>query len=105
MGVAVINGLQQGDFSGDSKVLATAKHFVAGGDPVNGLNLSPMDLSLRSLREDHFPPFKRAVDAGVFTLMAAHNEVNGVPAHANHFYSPRYCAMSGTFRGLLLATG
>ena len=37
-----------------------------------------MDLSIRSLREDHFPPFERAIDAGVFTVMAAHNEVNGV---------------------------
>ena len=85
MGVAVIEGLQQGDFSGDKKVLANAKHFVAGGEPVNGLNLSPMDISLRSLKQDHFPPFKRAVDVGVFSFMAAHNEVSGVPAHANRF--------------------
>ena len=85
MGVAIINGLQQGDFKGDNKVLANAKHFVAGSDPVNGLNLSPMDVSMRSLRQDYFPPFKRAVDEGVFTFMAAHNEINGVPAHSNKF--------------------
>ena len=85
MGVAIINGLQQGDFEGDNKVLANAKHFVAGSDPVNGLNLSPMDVSMRSLRQDYFPPFKRAVDEGVFTFMAAHNEINGVPAHSNKF--------------------
>ena len=53
MGVAVINGLQSGDFDEEGQVLATAKHFIAGGDPINGLNLSPMDLSIRSLREDH----------------------------------------------------
>ena len=103
MGVAVINGLQQGDFAGDSKVLATAKHFVAGGDPVNGLNLSPMDLSLRSLREDHFPPFKRAVDAGVFTFMAAHNEVNGVPAHANHFLLTEVLRDEWDFQGFVVS--
>ena len=85
MGVAVVEGLQQGDFRGPEKVLATAKHFVAGGDPVNGLNLSPMDLSIRTLRQVYFPPFRAAVDAGVFTFMAAHNEINGVPAHANRF--------------------
>ena len=103
MGVAVINGLQQGDFAGDNKVLATAKHFVAGGDPVNGLNLSPMDLSLRSLREDHFPPFKRAVDAGVFTFMAAHNEVNGVPAHANHFLLTEVLRDEWDFQGFVVS--
>ena len=100
MGVAVIDGLQQGDFDEDGQVVATAKHFIEGGDPSNGLNLSPMDLSIRSLREDHFPPFERAIDAGVFTVMAAHNEVNGVPAHANHFYFRRCYATNGTLRGL-----
>ena len=85
MGVATIDGLQQGDFTGSTKVIANAKHWVAGGDPINGINLSPMDISIRTLREDFFPPFKRAIDAGVFTFMAAHNEINGVPAHSNHF--------------------
>ena len=85
MGVATIEGLQQGDFTGPTKVIANAKHWVAGGDPINGINLSPMDISIRTLREDFFPPFKRAIDAGVFTFMAAHNEINGVPAHSNHF--------------------
>ena len=103
MGVAVINGLQQGDFIGDNKVLATAKHFVAGGDPVNGLNLSPMDLSIRSLRGDHFPPFKRAIDAGVFTFMAAHNEVNGVPAHANRFLFTEVLRDEWDFQGFVVS--
>ena len=85
MGVATIDGLQQGDFTGPTKVIANAKHWVAGGDPINGINLSPMDISIRTLREDFFPPFKRAIDAGVFTFMAAHNEINGVPAHSSHF--------------------
>jgi beta-glucosidase len=85
MGVATIEGLQQGDFIGDEKVIANAKHFVGGGDPINGLNLSPIDVSERTLRQDYFPPFKRAVDAGVFSFMAAHNEVNGVPSHGNKF--------------------
>jgi len=85
MGAATIEGLQQGDFIGSEKVIANAKHFVGGGDPVNGLNISPIDVSERTLRQDYFPSFKRAIDAGVFSLMAAHNEVNGVPAHGNRF--------------------
>jgi beta-glucosidase len=103
MGVAVINGLQQGDFSSDTSVLSTAKHFVAGSDPVNGLNLSPMDVSIRSLREDYFPPFKRAIEAGAFTLMAAHNEVNGVPAHANHFLLTEVLRDEWDFQGFVVS--
>ena len=83
MGVAMINGLQQGDFTGINKVIACAKHLIAGSEPINGLNLSPMDISERTLNEIYLPPYKSAVDAGVFSIMAAHNEVNGVPSHSN----------------------
>ena len=103
MGVAVIEGLQQGDFRGPQKGLATAKHFVAGGDPSNGLNLSPMDLSMRALRQDYFPPFKRAVDVGVFSFMAAHNEINGVPAHANRFLFHDVLRQEWGFKGFVVS--
>ena len=83
MGVAMINGLQQDDFTGPNKVIACAKHLIAGSDPINGLNLSPMDISQRTLNEIFLPPYKKAVDAGVFSIMAAHNEVNGIPSHSN----------------------
>ena len=80
-GVQMIKGLQSDDFDGFDNVIACAKHFVAGSEPVNGLNVSPMDISERSLREIYLKPFKRAVDAGVYSVMAAHNEINGIPAH------------------------
>ena len=81
MGVAMIHGLQQDDFTGLNKVIACAKHLIAGSDPINGLNLSPMDISQRTLNEIFLPPYKKAVDAG--EIMAAHNEVNGIPSHSN----------------------
>ena len=83
MGSAMINGLQQDDFTGLNKVIACAKHLIAGSDPINGLNLSPMDISQRTLNEIFLPPYKKAVDVGVFSIMAAHNEVNGIPSHSN----------------------
>ena len=49
MGTAMINGLQQDDFTGVDKVIACAKHLIAGSEPINGLNLSPMDISNRTL--------------------------------------------------------
>lgn len=103
MGAAMIAGLQQVDFTGSESVLANAKHFVAGGEPINGLNLSPMDISLRTLKQDYFPPFKRAVDAGVFSVMAAHNEVNGVPAHANRFLFTDVLRKAWGFKGFVVS--
>ncbi|MGC4233406.1 MAG: glycoside hydrolase family 3 N-terminal domain-containing protein [Niabella sp.] len=85
MGVAMVEGLQQGDFTGQHKVLACGKHLLGGGEPVNGLNFAPAELSERTIRELLLPPFKAAVDAGMFTIMPAHNEVNRVPCHANRW--------------------
>ena len=83
MGVAFTKGYQ-GDF-GPENILACAKHFVGGGEPFNGTNAAPIDVSERQLREIWFPPYKAQVEAGVYTFMAAHNEVSGVPAHGNRF--------------------
>ena len=42
MGVAMIKGYQGTTLSSANSVLACAKHFVAGGQPGNGINFSPM---------------------------------------------------------------
>jgi beta-glucosidase len=84
MGVAMVRGYQDGDHP-EHYVMACPKHYIAGGEPVNGLNFAAMDLSERALREVFLPPFAAAVEAGADTVMAAHNEVNGVPCHGNHY--------------------
>ena len=83
MGASMINGFQQDDFTGTQKVIACAKHLIGGGESINGLNAAPADISLRTLREVHLPPYKKAIDAGVYSIMAAHNELNAVPCHMN----------------------
>lgn len=85
MGVAVIKGLQGENLVGDKRVIACAKHLVAGSEPINGLNVAPSDLSERTLRDVYYPPFKASVAAGVYTVMPAHNEINGIACHANRY--------------------
>lgn len=81
LGAAMIRGLQGDQAIERDHVLACAKHFIAGSEPANGLNLAPMDVSERTLREIYLKPYLVAIEAEVFTIMAAHNEVNGVPCH------------------------
>lgn len=86
MGVAAIEGLQGEDFSSTNHVIACAKHLIAGSQSINGLNASPTDVSKRTLFEIFLPPYRRAVqEANVFSIMAAHNEVNGMPGHMDKF--------------------
>jgi len=86
IGVAFIKGLQgTGDQRFDENhIIATAKHFIADGEPIAGLNGSAYDVSERTLHEIHLPPFKAAVEeAHVGSIMPAHHSLNGVPCHAN----------------------
>lgn len=82
MGVATIEGLQDNE---TNPVLACVKHLVGGGQPVNGINGAPIEVSNRTLEEVYLPSFQKSIDAGVATIMSAHNEVDGVPCHANEY--------------------
>ncbi len=80
---AKVRGYQGEDYGADGRLAACAKHFVGYGFPEGGRDYNTVDISERRLRDVALPPFKAAVDAGVATVMAAFNTVNGVPAHAN----------------------
>jgi beta-glucosidase len=86
MGNAMVRGYQGKDFGSKSNVLASAKHFVGGGIAYNGVNGAPADVSERTLHEIFFPPFVGSIENGVYTIMPAHNEINGIPAHAHEGY-------------------
>lgn len=83
MGVAMIKGLQTSSSPDSFNVIACAKHLIAGSQSVNGLNGAPTDLSERTIREVFLPPYQAAVNAGVFSVMTAHNELNGIACHAD----------------------
>lgn len=86
MGKYTIWGLQGREADYSNGVLACAKHLIGGGEPAGGINAAPMDMSERKMRELYLPPFIAAVqDAHVATVMAAHNELNGVPCHGNSY--------------------
>jgi beta-glucosidase len=85
MGAAMVRGLQGKNMTGTNVVASCIKHLIGGGNSVNGLNGSPTDISERTLWEVHLPPYKMGIDAGAFTMMTAHNELNGVPCHANKY--------------------
>ncbi|WP_300701786.1 glycoside hydrolase family 3 N-terminal domain-containing protein [Bacteroides sp.] len=103
MGVATVKGLQGPDFSQPDNVIACIKHFVGGSQPVNGVNGAPFDASERTIREVFFPPFKACVDAGAYSLMTAHNEVNGVPAHANKWLMTDVLRNEWGFEGFVVS--
>lgn len=80
---AMVRGYQGDDLSAHNTLLACVKHFALYGAPVAGRDYNTVDMSRMSMFNDYFPPYKAAVDAGVGTVMASFNEVDGVPATGN----------------------
>lgn len=83
MAAARVRGFQGRDLRADDTLLATAKHFAAYGAAEGGRDYNIADVPERTLRDVYLPPFQAAIDAGAQSVMAAFNEVDGVPMHAN----------------------
>jgi beta-glucosidase len=83
MAAARVRGFQGTDLRDTLTVLATAKHFAAYGAAEGGRDYNIADVPPRTLWEVYLPPFQAAVNAGARSVMAAFNEVDGVPMHAH----------------------
>lgn len=74
---AAVEGIQS------EGVDVVAKHFAAQGETTGGVNASAARIGERELREVHLLPMKKAVKAQVKGVMAAYNEIDGIPCHGN----------------------
>jgi len=75
---AAVRGIQR-----DGRCAACAKHFVGYSACEAGRDYSYTDLSARTLRELHLPPFAAAAKAGALTMMSSFNEYDGRPVSAS----------------------
>jgi beta-glucosidase len=83
MAAARVRGFQGEDLARPDTLLATPKHFAAYGAAEGGRDYDVAEVSERTLREIYLPPFRAAVEAGAGAVMAAFNEVAGIPMHAH----------------------
>lgn len=82
-----------------------AKHFCAQGEGTGGVNASAARIGERELREIHLPPAEAAVRAGAVGVMAAYNEIDGVPCHANRRLLTDLLRGEYGFDGVLMSDG
>ncbi len=83
MGQAMVKGYQGKDPSHPEKVSACLKHYVGYSFPYNGKDRTPVLMPERLLREYYLPPFEKAIQEGVLTVMVNSAEINGTPVHAD----------------------
>ena len=105
MGVACIRALQgHGPGVDGEHVMATAKHYAAHGQPEGGTNIAPANYSERIIREVFLPSFQAAVtEAGVHSVMASYNEIDGIPSHASRFLLDTVLRREWGFTGTIVS--
>ncbi len=67
----------------DDEIMGCVKHFALYGAAEAGRDYNTTDMSRQRMYNEYLPPYKAAVDAGVGSVMASFNEVDGIPATAN----------------------
>jgi len=103
MAAARVRGFQGAKLAADNTLLATAKHFAAYGAAEGGRDYNTAELSPHTLHEIYLPPFRAAVDAGAQSVMAAFNEIAGVPMHAHRHLLRDVLRDDWGFEGVLVS--
>lgn len=103
LGVAMVQGFQGDSLADSGSIAACAKHFVGYGGVEAGVDYSSASIPEIELRDVHLRPFEAAVEAGVATIMAAFNDLNGVPATANEFLMRQVLREEWGFSGFVVS--
>ncbi len=77
---AMIRGYQGKDMSRNDEIMACVKHFALYGASEAGRDYNTVDMSRQRMFNEYMLPYQAAVEAGVGSIMASFNEVDGVPA-------------------------
>lgn len=100
---AMVQGYQGLDLSANNTLLSCVKHFALYGAPEGGRDYNTVDMSRIRMYNEYFPPYKAAVDAGVGSVMASFNEVDGIPATGNKWLLTEVLRKQWSFKGFVVS--
>jgi len=98
----MVYGYQGNDLSLSNTILACVKHFALYGAGEAGRDYNTVDMSHVRMFNEYFPPYKAAVDAGVASVMASFNEVDGVPATGSRWLQTEVLRNKWNFKGFVV---
>ncbi len=100
---AMVNGFQGNDLSANNTIMSCVKHYALYGASEAGRDYNTTDMSHNRMYNEYFPPYKAAVDAGVGSVMASFNEIDGIPATANKWLLTDVLRTQWGFKGFLVS--
>ncbi len=82
---AKIRGLQGDTSSAENYVAACTKHYVCYGACEGGRDYNTTSMAITQLYNVYLPTFRAAMEEGAATVMAAFNDLNGIPCTVNSY--------------------
>ena len=86
----------------NDEIMACVKHFALYGAGEAGRDYNTVDMSRNRMFNEYMYPYEAAVRAGVGSVMASFNEVDGVPATANHWLMTDVLRKQWGFNGFVV---
>jgi beta-glucosidase len=99
---AMVRGYQGKDLSWNNTIMSCVKHFALYGAAEAGRDYNTTDMSRYRMFNEYFYPYQAAVDAGVGSVMASFNEIDGIPATANRWLLNDVLRRQWGFKGFLV---
>jgi beta-glucosidase len=100
---AKVRGFQGANLGAADALAAVAKHYCAYGAVTAGRDYASVDISERTVREVHMPPFAAAVAAGVAAIMPAFTDLAGIPMTANRELLRGWLRGRWGFKGVIIS--
>ncbi|MCQ4207534.1 glycoside hydrolase family 3 N-terminal domain-containing protein [Streptomyces longispororuber] len=98
IGTAYVRGLEA------AGIVATLKHFAGYSASRGARNHAPAPLGPRELADVILPPFEMALrEGGARSVMAAYNDIDGLPGHAHAGHLTRLLRNDWGFTGTVVA--
>ena len=98
---AMVKGYQ-GNLKTNHEIMSCVKHYALYGAAEAGRDYNTTDMSLTRMHNEYMPPYKAAVDAGVGSVMASFNDINGIPATANKYLMTDVLRKQWGFKGFVV---
>lgn len=102
---AMVWGYQgkENPFASNTNILACVKHFALYGAGEGGRDYNTADMSRLRMYNEYLYPYQAAVQAGVGSLMASFNVVDGIPSHGNKWLLTDLLRDQWQFNGFTVA--
>ena len=100
--IAMVKGYQ-GNLTTNRNIMSCVKHYALYGAAEAGRDYNTTDMSLTRMHNEYMSPYKAAVEAGVGSVMASFNDINGIPATANKYLMTDVLRKQWGFKGFVVS--